>query len=67
MLKKVKLPPHISLLSSCTPIRCDTYSHVIFIVELKLQTPAEYKYLNQSGCVNVEGVDDADDFDQLRV
>lgn len=35
--------------------------------EFKLKTPADYRYLNQSGCITVEGVDDADDYDQLKV
>lgn len=36
-------------------------------VELKLLKPEKYAYLNQSGCVDVPGVDDADDFLQLTV
>ena len=30
-------------------------------------TPNDYAYLNQSGCVDLEGVDDAERFDRLRL
>lgn len=35
--------------------------------DLLLEPPANYKYLNQSGCYTLEGVDDVKMFDQLRL
>ena len=35
--------------------------------DLLLEPPSTYKYLNQSGCYTLEGVNDVDMFDQLRL
>ena len=35
--------------------------------ELLLEPPSTYKYLNQSGCYTLEGVNDVEMFDQLRL
>jgi myosin heavy subunit len=32
-----------------------------------VRPPEHYHYLNQSGCTTLEGVDDADKFDALRL
>ena len=32
-----------------------------------MRTPESYQYLNQSGCTTLDGVDDADKFDALRL
>jgi len=37
------------------------------IKELDLLEPKEYRYLNQSGCVSVEGINDEEDFEALRL
>jgi len=33
----------------------------------QVRPPEHYHYLNQSGCTTLEGVDDADKFDALRL
>lgn len=35
--------------------------------DLLLEPPSTYKYLNQSGCYTLDGVDDVQMFDQLRL
>lgn len=38
-----------------------------FSDKLKLKGASEYKYLNQSGCLVIHGVDDAEEFRKLLV
>ena len=40
---------------------------VSFVERLKLKTASEYTYLNQSDCLTIDGVDDAQKFRKLLV
>lgn len=33
----------------------------------QLGKPTDYRYLNQSGCLKVDSIDDADDFERMQV
>jgi myosin-5 len=33
---------------------------------LKLSNPESFNYLNQSGCIKIDGIDDASDFQQIK-
>lgn len=33
----------------------------------RLKSASDYRYLNQSGCLSVDGIDDAEDFDRMLV
>ncbi len=35
--------------------------------KLQLKAPTDYTYLNQSGCIKVPRVDDAGDFEKIKV
>ena len=35
--------------------------------KFQLLPPTSYNYLNQSGCISLEGINDADKFDSLRL